>query len=112
MRAETTPAVEPPARRSVELRERALGPDHPVVAADLAALAALVAAQGRHPEAEAMYLRALNVFERVYGPGHWGRTTNHILLRCAGSRPRTDKRRAAPVTSERASCLIFRRRRT
>jgi tetratricopeptide (TPR) repeat protein len=62
---------EPAARRSVELRERALGPDHPAVAADVATLAALVDAQGRHDEAEAMYVRALTTFERVYGPDHY-----------------------------------------
>lgn len=62
---------EAPARRSVELRERALGPDHPAVAADLGALAAIVDALGRHAEAEAMYRRALEIFERVYGPAHY-----------------------------------------
>ncbi len=62
---------EPAARRSVELRERALGPDHPAVAADVAALAAIVDGLGRHDEAEAMYLRALGTFERVYGPDHY-----------------------------------------
>jgi tetratricopeptide (TPR) repeat protein len=62
---------EPAARRSVELRERALGPDHPAVAADVAALAAIVDGLGRHDEAEAMYLRALATFERVYGPDHY-----------------------------------------
>src|SRR4029450_4975001 len=54
---------EPAARRSVELRERALGSEHPAVAADVAALAALIDAQGRFDEAEAMYLRALATFE-------------------------------------------------
>ena len=63
--------AEPPARRSVELRERLLGPDHPSVAADLAALAAIVDGLGRHDEAEALYLRALDTFERVYGPDHY-----------------------------------------
>ena len=62
---------EPAARRSVELRERALGPDHPAVAADVAALAAIVDGLGRHDEAEALYLRALGTFERVYGPDHY-----------------------------------------
>ena len=64
-------AGEAPARRSVELRERALGPDHPHVAADLAALAAIVDGQGRHDEAEGMYERALGIFERTYGPDHY-----------------------------------------
>ena len=63
--------AEPPARRAVELRERALGPDHPSVAADVAALAAIVEARGGHAEAEAMYRRALAIFERVYGPEHY-----------------------------------------
>src|SRR5262249_754042 len=53
-------------RRSVAIREAALGPDHPDVAADVAALAAIVAERGRLDEAEALYLRALAVFERVH----------------------------------------------
>lgn len=64
-------AGEPYARRAVDLRERALAPDHPVVALDVAALAALVDGQGRHDEAEALYLRAAAVFERTYGPDHY-----------------------------------------
>ena len=64
-------AGEPAARRSVELRERARGPDHPEVAADLAALAAIVDGQGRHDEAEGMYERALAIFERTYGSEHY-----------------------------------------
>jgi tetratricopeptide (TPR) repeat protein len=64
-------AGEAPARRSVELRERALGPDHPLVAADLAALAAIVDGLGRHGEAERMYVRVLSIFERTYGPDHY-----------------------------------------
>jgi tetratricopeptide (TPR) repeat protein len=62
---------EPAARRAVALRERAFGPDHPAVAADVAALAALLDAQGLNDEAEAMYLRALATFERVHGPDHY-----------------------------------------
>jgi tetratricopeptide (TPR) repeat protein len=64
-------AGEPAARRSVELRERALGPDHPSVAADVAALAAIIDGQGRYEEAEALYERALATFERVHGPDHY-----------------------------------------
>lgn len=61
-------AGEPHARRSVELRERVLGPDHPAVAADVAALASLVDARGRLEEAAALYDRALVVFRRALGP--------------------------------------------
>lgn len=62
---------EPHARRSVVLRIAALGEDDPAVAADRAALAALLDGQGKYDEAEALYERALEVFERVYGPGHY-----------------------------------------
>src|SRR5437899_2606067 len=59
---------EPWARQSVAIREQALGPDHPEVAADVAALAALLDGQGKWDEAEALYRRALAIFERVHGP--------------------------------------------
>ena len=59
---------EPHARRSVALREALLGPGHPRVAADLAALAALVEGQGRFDEASVLYARALTVFRRRLGP--------------------------------------------
>ena len=62
---------EPFARRSVELRERAFGPDHPDVAADVAAFAALLDGQGKYDEAEPLYRRALSTFERVYGSEHY-----------------------------------------
>ena len=48
-------------------RGRALGPDHPAVAAAVAALAALLDAQGQDAEAEALYRRALRIFTRLYG---------------------------------------------
>ena len=61
-------AGEPHARRSVALREKALGANHPVVAADVAALAALVEGRGRLDEAARLYERALAVFRRTLGP--------------------------------------------
>ncbi len=60
---------EPHARRSVELRTALLGADHPMVAADVAALAALVEGQGRLAEAARLYQRALRVFRRQLGAG-------------------------------------------
>jgi tetratricopeptide (TPR) repeat protein len=61
-------AGEPHARRSVELREAELGPDHVSVAADVAALAALVEGLGRLDEAAALYERAIDIFTRKLGP--------------------------------------------
>src|SRR5262249_11844830 len=55
------------ARRSVVLRKKAFGPDHPDVAADNAALAAILDAQGKRDEAEQLYVQDLAAFERVFG---------------------------------------------
>jgi len=62
---------EPHARRGLEIRERLLGPEHPNVAADVAALAAILDGQGKRDEAEGLIRRSLAVFERVYGPEHY-----------------------------------------
>jgi tetratricopeptide (TPR) repeat protein len=59
---------EPLARRSVELRTRILGADHPITAADRAAWAALLEGLGRMTEAEEANLQALAVFEPRLGP--------------------------------------------
>ena len=61
-------AGEPFARRAVAIREKLLGPGHPDVADDLAALAPILDAQGKRREAAAMLLRALAILERAYGP--------------------------------------------
>src|SRR5262249_59730025 len=62
---------EPFARKSVELRRLVHGDNHPDVAADVAALAALFDGQGKYDEAEMLYDHALSVFERFYGPEHF-----------------------------------------
>ena len=62
---------EPFARKSMEIRRRAVGEDHPALAADMAALAGLLDAQGKFDEAEALYGQALEVFRRVYGEEHY-----------------------------------------
>jgi CHAT domain-containing protein/Tfp pilus assembly protein PilF len=51
-------------------REKALGADHPDVAAALNNLAALYRAQGRHADAEPLYERALAIREKALGPDH------------------------------------------
>lgn len=61
-------AGEPHARKSVRLRESVLGPNHVAVAADVAALAAIVEGRGRLEEAASLYQRALRVFRRKLGP--------------------------------------------
>jgi tetratricopeptide (TPR) repeat protein len=55
----------PAARRAVEIRSRILGGDHPAVAADRAALAAILDALGQSEEAEALLREALETFSRL-----------------------------------------------
>ena len=59
---------EPRARLGLAIREAIVAPNHPDVAADLTALAAIVDAQGRFADADVMYARALAIFEQTAGP--------------------------------------------
>ncbi len=54
--------AEGPARLGVTIREKLLGPDHPSVAEDVAALAAILDGQERFAESEPMYERVLPLF--------------------------------------------------
>lgn len=66
------PAIaEPHARRAVELRTAALGPDHPTVAADVAAWASILEELGRIGDATVAYDRALAIFRTTYGETHY-----------------------------------------
>jgi tetratricopeptide (TPR) repeat protein len=62
--------AEPLYKRSLAIREKALGADHPDVATSLNNLANLYRAQGRYADAEPLYKRALAIRERVLGPDH------------------------------------------
>ena len=58
------------ARRALEIREKALPPDHPDVATSLDNLAALYKIQGRYKDAEPLHRRALAIYEKSLGPEH------------------------------------------
>ena len=60
----------PLAERSLAIREKALGPDHPDVATALNNLAELYESQGRYAEAEPLYKRSLAIREKALGPDH------------------------------------------
>jgi tetratricopeptide (TPR) repeat protein len=62
--------AEPLYKRSLQIREKVLGPEHPDVAASLNNLALLYRDQGRYPEAEPLYKRSLEIVEKVLGPEH------------------------------------------
>jgi CHAT domain-containing protein len=58
------------AEQALDVVEKLLGPDHPVVASTLEAVASTRAYAGRYAEAEAMRKRALAINERAYGREH------------------------------------------
>ena len=62
--------AEPLYQRSLAIREKALGPDHPDVGTSLNNLAVLYQSQGRYAEAEPLYQRALAIREKALGPDH------------------------------------------
>lgn len=65
---------EPEARllgeRALALKEKALGPDHPDLAATLNNLAGVLSEAGDYAAARPLYERALSIQERVLGPDH------------------------------------------
>ena len=62
--------AEPLYKRSLAIREKALGPDHPDVAQSLNNLAVLYVDQGRYADAEPLYKRSLAIREKALGPDH------------------------------------------
>jgi tetratricopeptide (TPR) repeat protein len=56
--------------RTVELREAALGPDHPEVASALAIFAAHYQSERRFAAAEPLLRRAIAIREKAFGIGH------------------------------------------
>jgi tetratricopeptide (TPR) repeat protein/CHAT domain-containing protein len=60
----------PLAQQALAIREKALGPDHLLVATSLNNLADLYQVQGRYADAEPLYKRALAIREKALGPDH------------------------------------------
>ncbi|MCH7921671.1 MAG: tetratricopeptide repeat protein [Nitrospinae bacterium] len=57
-------------KRALAIREKALGPDHPLVAQSLNNLAALYLQKGKYTKAEPLFERALAIREKALGPDH------------------------------------------
>ncbi|MGK7874280.1 MAG: tetratricopeptide repeat protein [Xenococcaceae cyanobacterium] len=62
--------AEPLYQRSLAIREKVLGPEHPDVALSLNNLAGLYFSQGNYTEAEPLYQRSLAIRQKVLGPEH------------------------------------------
>ena len=72
--------AEPLYHRSLAIREKALGPEHPDVATSLNILGSLYHAQGKYAGAEPLYHRSLAIWEKTLGPEHLyvGRSLNNL----------------------------------
>jgi tetratricopeptide (TPR) repeat protein len=62
--------AEPLFKRSLAIREKALGPNHPDVAASLRNLGILYYEHDRYADAEPLFKRALAIKENVLGSDH------------------------------------------
>jgi tetratricopeptide (TPR) repeat protein len=60
----------PLAQRALATTEKALGPNHPDLAASLADLATLYDGQGRYADAEPLLKQSLAIHEKSLGPNH------------------------------------------
>jgi CHAT domain-containing protein/Tfp pilus assembly protein PilF len=60
----------PLAERSLAIREKALGPEHPTVATSVSNLATMYRAKGDFGRALPLYQRALAIYEKALGPEH------------------------------------------
>lgn len=58
------------AERLLAIREKALGPDHPLLNGALKDLAELYRVQGRLAEAESLFKRGIAIAEKALGSGH------------------------------------------
>jgi tetratricopeptide (TPR) repeat protein len=72
------------AQRALAVREKALGPDHPLVAGTLNHLALLYKTQGRYADAEPLCKRSLAIREKALGSDHPGvaQSLNNLALLC------------------------------
>ena len=60
----------PPYERALEIREKALGPDHSDVAKAINGLAMCYFSKSEYSKAEPLFQRALSIREKALGPGH------------------------------------------
>ena len=99
--------AEPLYQRSLAIREKALGPEHPDVAQSLNNLALLYKAQGKHAEAEPLDQRALGIYEKALGPEHPDVATS--LNNLAGLYHAQGKHAEAKDMEERAKAIRAKR---
>jgi tetratricopeptide (TPR) repeat protein len=70
------PSAEQPGRKAWEISRRLLGEDDPGTLFDAVAYAAILDGLQRYDESEAIYRRALVIFEKTFGPEHYEVASN------------------------------------
>jgi len=95
--------IEPLYKRSLEIYEDVLGPDHPEVAKSLNNLAVLYSARGQYVQAEPLYKRALAIFEEALGPDH--PYVAEVLDNMAVSYKKSGNPREAKALEQRAAAI-------
>ena len=111
MTSRTALSLSPTLKRSLAIREKAIGADHRPVAQSLNNLASLYHTQGRYADAEPLYKRALAIREKALGPDHpdVAQSLNNLAAlyeakaatpmpsRSTSARWRSTRRRSAPT---------------
>ena len=90
--------------RSLDIREKTLGPGHPAVANALQNLAKVFFQQHRYGEAEALYSRAVAIMEKSLGPDH--PDLIHTLDRYALLLQETKRKSEASAMKVRAKAIL------
>jgi tetratricopeptide (TPR) repeat protein len=98
--------AEPLLRRALAIREKVLGPEHPDVAQDLAALGLLLWSEKKDPKAEEMLQRALKDREKALGPDH--PLVVEVLLYQAALLRQTERVAEAKKLEARAQAITVR----
>jgi serine/threonine-protein kinase len=92
--------------QALSIAEKVYGPDHPIVAKTLNALAVVLQRMGDYPSAIAAHERALAIREKAFGPHHPNVAESLINLGAAwddsgdGAHAREAWRRALPIAEE------------
>ncbi len=68
--------AEPLYKRAIEIGEKTLGPEHPLLATYIDNLATVYEDQGKYSKAEPLYKRAIAIDEKALGPEHPGLATD------------------------------------
>ncbi len=103
LRAQKPEEAEKVYQRSLEIRKKALGEEHPQVAQSLANIGVLRETQGLVEDAESLYKGAINIWEKAVGPDAPGLIAP--LTQYAGLLKKQERNKEAKKLEERIEAL-------